>query len=96
MVTNSIVQVPRVAQPPLPSLEAPSVLRPKLATPLADRFVGHGDPPLGQEVFDVAEAETESVVEPHGVTGDFWGESVSVVAGRVRVHCRSLPLTGSI
>ncbi len=29
-----LIQVPCVAQPPLPSLEAPSVLRPKRATPL--------------------------------------------------------------
>jgi len=93
---EQFIQVPRVAQPPLPSLEAPSVLRPEPETPQADGLVGDRDAPLGEEIFDVAEAETESVVEPHGVTGDFWGESVSVVAGRVRVHCRSLPLTGSI
>ena len=70
---EQFIQVPRVTQPPLPSLEASSVLRPEPETPQADGLVGDRDAPLGEEIFDVAEAQTESVVEPHGVTDDFRG-----------------------
>jgi hypothetical protein len=36
----------------------------KLATPLADRFVRHDDPPDKQELFDVAMAEGETEIPP--------------------------------
>jgi hypothetical protein len=55
-------QVPRSTQAPAPSFERLSVLGAKLATPLGDRFLGHGDLPLVQEVFDVEEARPESVI----------------------------------
>ena len=89
---EQFVQVPGVAQPPLPLPEALSVLRPKPETPLADGLVGHRDPPLGQEISDVAEAQTEAVIEPHSVADDLWRESVSVMRGRLAVYSPSVPV----
>ena len=67
---EQFVQVPRVTQTPLAAFQASGVPWPKLETPLADGFVGDRDPPLGQEIFDIAEAQTEAVVGRHGVADD--------------------------
>jgi hypothetical protein len=75
--------------------EVPCVLRSELPTPLPDGFVGDDDPPLQQEFFDVAEAQTEPVIQPDGVTDDLRWESESVVAVRFAIHQRSLGETGS-
>ena len=80
----------------MPSLEAPSVLRPKPEARQADGLVGNRNAPLGEEVFDVAEAETESVVEPYGVADDFRRESVSVICGPLAGHRLTLPVRPSI
>ena len=44
-----------------------------------------------QEILDIAEAQTEAVVEPHGVVDDRRGKSVSMICGRMAVHRPSLP-----
>ena len=92
---KELVQVPGVAQATFPPLELSSVLRPELPTPLANGFVGDDDPPLGEEILDVSEAQTESVVEPDRVADDFLRESVSEVVWRSRAHRGSLPRTTS-
>ena len=57
----------------------------------AGSFVGHRDAPLGQEIFDIANAHTEAVIQPDGVTDGRGGKSISMVARRVALHRRSLP-----
>ena len=89
------VQVPCVAQPPLMWLERPGAIWPKLETPQAYGLVGDRGAPLGQEILNVPEAQTETVVEPDGMADDFRRESVSVVAGRPPVHRPTLPVTTS-
>ena len=59
--------------------------------PQPDRFVGHRDAALGQEIFDIAKAHTEAVIQPNGVADDLGGKSISVVARRVAFHRPSLP-----
>ena len=51
--------------------------------------------PLGEEIFDISEAQTESVVEPDGVAGDLGRESVSGVARCIGFHRCSLPVSAS-
>jgi len=93
---NPVVGVaPGVAQAALSPLEFSSVLRTKLPRPLSDGLVGHDDAPLGEEVFDISEAQTESVVEPDGVADYFGREPVSVIARRFGIHPRSLPVSAS-
>lgn len=46
---------------------------------------------LRQEVFNISEAQAESVVEPNRMADDFQRESVSAAAGFVGVYCPSLP-----
>jgi len=42
----------------------------EFAAPMADAFVGDHDAALGQDQLDVAQAEAEEVVQPHGVVDD--------------------------
>jgi hypothetical protein len=46
------------------------VRRAEFGTPLPDRLVAHGHAPLGQEFFDVAQAERKSEVQPNGMGDD--------------------------
>jgi hypothetical protein len=57
------------------------MVRPKLLTPLPNRFICDGDATFGKQFFDLSEAEAEPMVEPHGVADDFRGKTVTVVAG---------------
>jgi hypothetical protein len=92
---EELVQVPRVAQATLSPLELSSVLRTKLPRPLSDGLVGHDDAPLGEEVFDISDAQKESVVQPDGVADDLGREPVSVIARRFGIRPRSLPVSAS-
>ncbi len=89
------VQVPGVAQAPLSPPERPGILGTELPTPLPDALVGDGDPPFCEEIFDIPEAQTETMLEPDGVADDLGWESVSAVAWRIRAHRPSLPAIGS-
>ena len=40
---ENLVQVPRVTETTLSTLQSPSVFRPELDTPKSDRFIGNGD-----------------------------------------------------
>ena len=46
-----LVQVPRIAEATLPSLQPASVFWTELDAPKSDRFIRDGDPPLGKEVL---------------------------------------------
>ena len=75
--------------------EPPSVGEAKGLTPMSDGLVRDQDAPLGQEIFGVAEAETEAVTEPDGVADDLGRESIAVVALRLVRHRPTLPGTAS-
>ena len=47
--------------------------------PEADRFSGYSATPLGEQVFDIAMAEIEPVVEPDGITDDVGWKSVALI-----------------
>ncbi len=74
---EDLVQVPRIAEATLPTLQASSVLRTKLEAPKSDRFVGNRDAALRQQFLNVPKAHAESVVEPDGVADDFGWKSMS-------------------
>ena len=93
-IDEQFVQVPGVAHRSLAAPERARVRRPERATPLPNRLVGHDDAPLGEEIFRIAEAQTEPVVEPDGVTDDLGRKSIAVIAGRLAVIgllCQSEP-----
>ncbi len=65
----------------MPFFEFSRIVRSKLLTPLPNRFICDGDPTFGEEFFDFTKAEAEPMVEPDGVTDNFRGKPVTVVAG---------------
>jgi len=76
-------QVPLVARPgPAPS-QLIGIILPELAAPLADRFVGHGDPTFHQKLLDVAVAQGEAVVQPDPMTDDFAWKAMVLITFRV-------------
>jgi hypothetical protein len=94
-VHEQFVQVPGVAQPSTPASKHPGVLGTEGLTPLPNGLVGHGDTPLGQEILGISEAQTETVVQPDGMTDDRRWKSVSVVAGPKARHRPTLPAAAS-
>ena len=73
------------------------VVLPKLLTPLADGFMGHGDTALKQQLWHVAVAQREPILQPDPVADDFAGKAVILVAFGVgrRGHAW-LPILGFV
>ena len=61
------------------SFQSSSVYRSKLDAPKADGLVADRYPTLGEEIFDIAMTQVESVVEPDSVGNDSWRKSVTLV-----------------
>jgi hypothetical protein len=75
-----LVQMPFVARLRTPPSQPIGVILPKLQTPFADSFVGHRDAAFEQELFHVAVAQGEAIVEPDPVADDFARKAVVLVA----------------
>ena len=54
--------------------------------PLAHSFVTDGYAALGQQLFDIAQAEAETMIEPHGIRDDLGRESVAMIVRALRAH----------
>ncbi len=78
---KDFVDMPGIPQPPLSFFTFTRLGRSKFLTPLAARFIRNGDTTFRESFFNFAEAQTESMVEPHGMTDNFIGKPVSLVAG---------------
>src|ERR1700687_2487058 len=68
--------------------------RPEMNDPAPDRFVGADNPPFGQQILDVAEAQREAIIEPDRALDDFRREAVASVtdfahSGRLRARART-------
>ena len=57
--------------------------RPEFQYPSPHRFVGHIEPTLSEQIFDVAIAERETHIEPNGVPDD---RGRKLVAGKRDRH----------
>ncbi len=93
---EDLVQVPRITEATLPTLQATGVLRTKLEAPKPDRLVRNCYAAVRQQILNVPEAHTESMIQPYGVADDFCWKSISAVAGRLVVHSPILSVTRSI
>ena len=87
-------QEPCISESTLSSLQTLGTVEPELRAPPVDCRVGHCDSPFGEQIFDISEADTESVVEPDGMTDDFDWTATSVIAGSDRFHRASLSVMG--
>ena len=82
-VHEELVEVPRIAQTTLAPPQLGRVTGAELRTPVPDRLVRNDHTALCQKIFDIAEAEAEPVIQPHGVTDDLGREAVPTVTLRV-------------
>jgi len=83
---EDFVQKPRIAESTLAALQPPRVVRAELPAPLPNGFVRHDDASLGQQVLDIPEAQTVSVVQPDGVADDVRRKAMPKLAGSTRMH----------
>jgi hypothetical protein len=62
--------MPGVAWLPLAVSELFREVLAELQTPLTHRLIADDYPTRGQQFLDITEAETETVIQPHGVAND--------------------------
>ena len=55
------------------SFQSSCIFGAKLYAPEPDGFIGDGYPTLGEQVFNISEAQVESTVKPDSVGNDIWG-----------------------
>ena len=90
-----LVEMPSVSHPTASAPQPPRVDRTEPLAPLPNRLVGDRHASLREEIFGIAEAEAESMVEPDRVADDVGWESLSVIAGQRALHRPTLPLVAS-
>jgi hypothetical protein len=88
---EDFVQEPRIAESTLSAFQPPGVVGAKLPAPLPNGFVRHDDASFGQQILDIPEAQTVSVVQPHGVADDLRRKAMPKVAGSTSVHPGIVP-----
>ena len=89
MAVNSnenLIHVPVVAQPPLSSLQLPSIVETEFLTPLPDRLIGDDDAALGEKIFDIPETQAEAMISPHRIADDLGRETIPGVTNAVTLH----------
>ena len=78
LLQNSGVSI--FAESPLLPPQIASIGRPELQTPISNCLVRNDDAALSKQVFDVAKAHREPMVQPDGVTDDFsWKAMPSIL-----------------
>jgi hypothetical protein len=86
---EQLVQIPDVAEATLFPLQM-SIAGSEFSAPLSHRFERDDDTAFGQQIFNITEAHTETVIDPHSIADDFGRESVSTVTGSGSLHGLSL------
>jgi hypothetical protein len=54
--------------------------------PLTNGFIGERDTSFSEEFFHFTEAQTKTMVQPDGVTDNFRGKPVTLIAGWLLFH----------
>ena len=70
MIEKHFIKVPCISRLGATSTQLIGILLAELETPLAHCFVGHDDTTFGQQLFYVAVAQVEAIVQPDGVADD--------------------------
>jgi hypothetical protein len=72
--------MPFVPGPRAPTTQLIGVLLAKLATPLANGFIGHENSADKEQLFDIPVVETKVEVQLYSVADDFSGKAVFLVS----------------
>ena len=73
---EELIYMPDVAEWPLLLPQIASIGRTELQTPISNCLVRNDEASLSKQVFDVAKAHREPMVQPDGVTDDFRWKAV--------------------
>ena len=82
---EDFIDVEGVAIASVLSLEALCIQSSKLDAPQANCFTADDDASFGQEIFDIAVAQVETIVKPDCVGDDIWWESVAFACTHVPI-----------
>src|SRR5262245_55251278 len=63
----------------------------ELEAPFSDRLIAENDTAHRQHLFNIAEAEREAEVQPHGMTDDLGREAMTMVRRDGGAHQSSMP-----
>ena len=87
---EELVQIPSIAEATLSPFQFPNLVWTELLTPTSNRFIRDDDASLSQQIFNIAEAQTETVVKPDSMANDFGRKPMALVTRAVRLHGRIL------
>src|SRR6201981_3112528 len=91
---DHFVEMPAIARSRTARSQAPRDRRSEFEHPTANAHVGDVEPAFGKQLFDIAIAQGEAKVQPHGVLDDDRRETMPAIGNRSRA--RSLPRTPRI
>jgi hypothetical protein len=74
-----LIEVPCITALRTPSTQLVSTVLAKFLAPLTNRLVGQHDPTLGHQLFDIAIAKREAIVEPDRVRDDLGRKAIALV-----------------
>jgi hypothetical protein len=83
---EEFVQMPAIAETPLPLLKTSCIVSAELPTPTSNGFVGDRDAAFRQKILHISEAHAERMTDPHGVTDDLRWKTVSAVTCGWRIR----------
>jgi hypothetical protein len=91
---EDFIDVERVTIASVFSLQPTSINSPEFDTPETDCFTADSDSSFGKEVFNIAMAQVETIVELDSVRNDVWRESVSFISIHPPILSSSVSLLG--
>jgi hypothetical protein len=77
---ENFIDVKSVAIASVFSFQSSRLYSSEFDAPKAYRFTADSDSSFGKEVFNIAMAQVETIVEPDSVRNDVWRESVSFIS----------------
>jgi hypothetical protein len=86
-----LIQVPFVPGTRLTAAQLRGIAWAELTAPLTNGFIDHEDPTLGEDIFDLSQAQREAVVEPDGVADDRGWIAITGVKIRGWLHRPIMP-----
>jgi len=86
--------MPGLAELAFSALEPSAETGTELQTPVANRFVRYLNTPLGKEIFNISQAQVESMIKPGRVADDFGRKPVMMISRCAPAHPFSVPDIG--
>ena len=85
---EDFINVEGVAKASMLSFQSSGVESTEFYAPEADRFAANSDPSFGEQIFNIAMAEVESIVEPDYIADDIRWEPVAFVCSHRQIISR--------